>query len=129
MGNNDHKELEAALKKIRASYLAGVIVTVGQILIQMVSYISFGLSGVTDQNGLSTTLTIFIVVELAIILALCYGIYRKSKPCAIALLIYSVLAALLILAFGRLPLALIIVAFAAFQGIQGISTYRRLTSR
>jgi hypothetical protein len=128
MGRNGNKELESALKKIRTSYLAGVVVAVGQILIPMVSYISFALSGVTDQNGLSTPLSIFHIVESAIVLVLCYGVYKKSKSFAIALLIYAALTALLSVVSGGLPLASIILAFAAFQGIQGISVYRRLTS-
>ncbi|NJR63212.1 MAG: hypothetical protein HC769_33190 [Cyanobacteria bacterium CRU_2_1] len=126
MSNNGNNELEAALKKIKIAYLAGVIIVVGQILIQIALYISFASSGLTNQNRLSTPSLILLIVESAIVLALCYGVYKKSKPCAIALLIYSALTTLLILVSGRLPLVGIILAFAAFQGIQGISAYRRL---
>ncbi len=127
MGSNSSSALEAAFKKIKTAWVVGAVAVVGQILIQVASYASFAASGLPNPDQLSVSFLIVLILELILVLALCYGIYKRNKICALALLIYSGMTALVSLVSGRLPLAGIILVFAAFQGIQGISTYRRLT--
>jgi hypothetical protein len=127
MGRNSSSELEAAFKKIKTAWVVGIVVVVGQILIQVASYASFAASGLPNPDELSVSALTVFILESILVLALCYGIYKRNKICALALLIYSVVAALVNLVSGRLPLAGIILIFAAFQGLQGIFTYHRLT--
>jgi hypothetical protein len=127
MGSNSSSALEAAFKKIKTAWVVGAVAVVGQILIQVASYASFAASGLPNPDQLSVSFLIVLILELILVLALCYGIYKRNKICALALLIYSGMTALVSLVSGRLPLTGIILVFAAFQGIQGISTYRRLT--
>jgi hypothetical protein len=129
MGSNSSSALEAAFKKIKTAWVVGAVAVVGQILIQVASYASFAASGLPNPAQLSVSSLIVLILEFILVLALCYGIYKKNKICALALLIYSAMTALVSLVSGRLPLVGIILVFAAFQGIQGISTYRRLTRR
>ncbi|HEY9636688.1 MAG TPA: hypothetical protein V6D14_25035 [Coleofasciculaceae cyanobacterium] len=127
MGSNSSSALEAAFTKIKTAWVVGAVAVVGQILIQVASYASFAASGLPNPDQLSVSFLIVLTLESILVLALCYGIYKRNKICAKALLIYSAVTALVSLVSGRLPLVGIILAFAAFQGIQGISTYRRLT--
>ncbi len=106
--------LEAAVKKIKTAWVVGVVAVVGQILIHVASYASFAASGMPNPNQLSVSSVSVLIVEFILVLALCYGIYKRNKSCALALLIYSAMTALVHLVSGTLPLAGIILVFAAF---------------
>lgn len=128
MNDNSNSALETALKKIKTASLGGVAAVVGQILIQLASHAIRVQYELTDQR-LSAFSYAFLIFESILVLALCYGIYKRNKVCAIMLLIFSALVVIFKLMSGGLDLIGIILVLVAFQGIRGILAYQRLTSQ
>lgn len=113
---------DAVLKKIRNAWIAGVIsavVTLGTTLMAM--------NGVQIAGWDAWNL-----VDVALIAALTFGIYRKSRFCAVAMLAYFIISKILIFAESGKPTglvtALIFLYFYA-QGVQGTFAYRKLAKK
>ncbi len=67
--------------------------------------------------------------DVALLLALCYGIHRKSRFCSVALLVYHVGGQILVaIESGRSPGALVVLTFGFFylRGAAGTFKWRRL---
>jgi hypothetical protein len=68
------------------------------------------------------------LVDAALIFGLAYGIYRRSRACAVSLFAYFVLSKLLMLQAGArssgLPIALVFIYFY-FRGVVGTFRYHR----
>src|SRR4051812_6474798 len=77
------QERDAALTKIRSAAGAAVIVA-GVTLFVVV----LGLAGVTTFSSLG--LDIWALVDVVLVAGLAYGIYRKSRICAVVMFVYFV---------------------------------------
>ena len=70
-------------------------------------------------------------VDIVLMLALTYGVYKKHRASAVTLFVYYVVGKIYIWIFSGaiigLPIAAIF-AYFFFRGIQGVFAYHRLTS-
>lgn len=114
-------ELEEANKQIKTAWIAGIVLTVLIFLVGL----------------LSGSETSFWLLDVLISAGLTFGIYKKVRACAVAMLIYFILGRLLLLSAalesgaGVNPLAIGLGgAFIYFyvQGVKGTYTHHRLTT-
>lgn len=113
---------EEILKKIKHAWVAAVVsgcITLVATLVAM--------SG-TDILGFSA----WELIDVALIFGLAFGIYRKSRTCAVIMFVYFIASKILItMQTGRpsgIPLALVF-GYCFWQGIAGTFAYHRLDSR
>jgi hypothetical protein len=110
----------AAGRKIRNAWIAGVA-SAGITLI----FIAIALSGGTPIAGIDA----WALVDVAIILGLSYGVYRKSRICAVLLLLFFLVNRIAMWAesgtVSGLPLALVFLWFLG-QGVVGTFQHHRL---
>lgn len=106
---------ESVLRDIRSGWITGVIS--GSITLIFAAISTF----VTPVLGFSA----FEFGDVALVFGLTYGVYRRSRICAVLLLAYFVLAKLYLLqagaALGSLPVALV---FAYFFARAALATFR-----
>ena len=109
---------EKVAKKIKNAWVAGVISASITVVFILISLAGTSLGGINAWS----------FFDVAVILALSYGIYRKSRTCAV-LLFLVFLANKLIMWAGAgnvsgFPLALVFLYFFA-QGIMGTFQYHK----
>jgi serine/threonine-protein kinase len=108
-------------KEIRGAWIAGLIS--GGITLAVTLFSMFGstIGGIGAEN----------LVDVAMILGFTYGIYKKSRACAIAMLVYFVASKIyLMLQMGKpsgLWLGLVFSYYFAL-GVRGTFAYHRLRS-
>jgi serine/threonine-protein kinase len=107
------------VKKIRNCWIAGVVSIVLTVALTLVSIF------VTNVLGLNE----WAFVDVAIMMGLTFGVYRKSRVCAFLLLAFFALNKVLMWVqagnVAGLPLALVFFWFY-FQGVVGTVQYHRL---
>ena len=79
-------EISEALKNIRYGYIAALVSAGITVLLNLLQF------DAGDVNLFSDTVVLY---EVIIILLLAFGIYKKSRVCAIAMLIYFILGKIL----------------------------------
>jgi serine/threonine-protein kinase len=108
---------DAVLKKIRNAWIAGLISTVVTLVFTLLAVAGKKIAGVTPWQ----------FVDVAILIGLTFGIYRKSRTCATVMLVYFVISKIMLFAEGQrggLVMAFVFFYFYA-QGIQGTFAYHR----
>lgn len=114
--NIDPDDLEKANKRIKGAVIAGIISGILTTIMAFVGATEIGLWGLIDS--------VFIV-------GLTFGIFKKSRTCAIIMLVYWIISKLL--QWDILTSSFIAIAFAGIftgyfiQGILGTFAYQRLT--
>ena len=118
-GTNSTFEVpEEIQKKIRGAYIAALVsagITLVIILIAMFGTPIMGLSAVD-------------LIDVAFVFGMAFGIYKKSRTCAVLMFIYFIISkVLLIVSTGAilgLPIALAFL-FLYWQGISGAFAYHK----
>jgi hypothetical protein len=109
-------------KKIKNAWVAAVISGSITLVVTLVA-----MSG-TDILGFSA----WELVDVGLIFLLAFGIYQRSRACAVAMLAYFVLSKIFIMVeSGRpsgIPLAIVFIYFF-WQGVSGTFAYHKLKSR
>jgi serine/threonine-protein kinase len=109
--------------KIKNAYLAGIASGSLTLLFVVISQFS---GPIANINGWG-------IIDVLLIFGLAYGIYRKSRTCAVILFVYFVSAKIYMVvsspAIGSGGLVLgVVFAYYYFQGILGTFEYRKLYS-
>ena len=109
------------LKKIRGAVIVGCIstvVTLAAVLISLTGVNFFGFSA-------------WQFLDVALLAGLTFGIYKKSRTCAVIMLVYFIISKLLLIRMtgvgGGTVLSLVFLYYYA-QGIAGTFQYHRLKS-
>lgn len=72
------------------------------------------------------------LIDVGLILGLAFGIYKKSRTCAVLMLVYFIIAKIIIIAdtgkASGLPMA-VVFAYFFWQGIAGTFAYHRYAKR
>lgn len=109
-------------KKIKNAWVAAVISGSMTLVVTLIA-----MSG-TDILGFSA----WELLDVALVLLLAFGIYKKSRACAVAMLAYFVLSKILMMVeSGKpsgLPLAIVFIYFF-WQGVSGTFAYHKLKNR
>jgi hypothetical protein len=109
---------KATLRKIRNAWIAGLISAGMTLLLVLLAVAGTSIAGFTGWE----------IVDVALILGLTFGIYRKSRVCAVLMLVYFVVSkVLLILETGQasgIVLALVFFYYYA-QGVAGTFAYHK----
>jgi serine/threonine-protein kinase len=110
---------EAILKKIRSAWIAGLISAAVTVI-----FVLIAISG-TSLLGMSA----YQFVDVALILGLTFGIYRKSRICAVLMLAYFVWAKVVLIQQGHangIGLFMAVVFFYFYlQGVIGTFGYHK----
>jgi hypothetical protein len=113
---------EEILKKIKHAWVAAVISGCITLVVTLVA-----MSG-TDILGFSA----WELIDVALIFGLAFGIYKKSRACAVIMFVYFIASKILIMMqTGRptgVPLALVF-GYYFWQGIAGTFAYHRFERR
>ena len=114
--------MEEAEKKIKNAWIAALIS--GTLTLLVTLYAVFGES----IMGFDA----WAFFDVALIFGLAYGIYRKSRTCAVVMLVYFVAAKIFLIAqtgtASGLPLALVFIYFYAL-GVVGTFRYHALRAQ
>jgi len=114
-------EMEKACAGIKKAVGAGIFSGIVTLILALLQA-----AGVEFLKG-GAQLTSFI--DVALVFGLTFGIYRKSRVCAIIMLIYFVASKLLIISqtgnVAGLPLALFLI-YCFAQGVQGAFAYHKV---
>lgn len=110
---------EAIQKQIRHAWIAGTISGTVTLLITLLALSGTKAAGFNAWN----------FIDVVLIFGLAFGIYKKSRACAVSMLIYFVISKILIaLESGSISgsvLAIIFIYYYA-QGIAGTFAYHKL---
>jgi hypothetical protein len=118
-------KIKKAIKHIKTAWIAGI--TIGSLLI--IFSIIFLLTEEKPIYGLYITIYSLLIIGISVTtFILSYGIYKKSRVCAIIMLISYVSKALESIIAGSVGNALIfiIISYFFFQGVRGTFAYHRL---
>jgi hypothetical protein len=114
--------LDTAIKDIKNAWMAGVVsgvLTLGITLIAMsgVKILSYGA---------------FELIDVALVFGLTFGIYKKSRVCAVLMLIYFLFSKFMLFQesgkFSGIPLILVFIYYY-YKGILGTFNYHKLVGK
>ena len=109
---------EVILKKIRNAWVAGLLAACVTLVFSLLAVFGTSIAGFSAWE--------FIVVALAV--GLTFGIYRKSRVCAVAMLVYFIIAKIILISeTGNVSGIVIALVFLYFfvQGVQGTFAYHK----
>ena len=117
-----HKiRINRALRKVKVAWVAAVVTGVVTLAATVVSVIGDQVNGVSGWN----------FIDVVLIFALAFGIYKKSRVCALVTLVYYVLGKITMWtvspSLGGLP-ATILFLYCFVQGVIGTFQYHRLVT-
>jgi hypothetical protein len=111
----DAAEIPAAVgRKIRIAWIAGVISTSLTLVITVLA-----MTGVR-MLGFSA----FQLIDVALMAGLTFGIYKKSRACAVAMFVYFVLSKIVLLRFLGAFGIIQAIAFLYFYGLGMVGTFQ-----
>jgi hypothetical protein len=111
---------EAVLKKIRQAWIAGAFSTVVTVGLTLLAIAGTSVAGFDAWN----------MLDVLLVAGLTYGIYRKSRFAAVAMIVYFVISKILIFAEGGKPSGAIwalLFLYLYVQGALGTFQYHKLT--
>lgn len=108
--------IEKANRAIRDAWIAGIISAIINLVV------SLGRFGGQDIRGL---------VDVFLISGLTFGIYKKSRICALAMFVYFVINKVILISEGNMPtnwgiMWVILFGYIFFQGIRGTFVYHKI---
>lgn len=106
------------LKKIRQAWIAGTVSTTLTLVFTVLALAGTSLLGFTGWD----------IVDVLVMAALTFGIYKRSRACAVAMLIYFILSkALLFSATGKINGIFMALIFFYYyvRGVAGTFAYRK----
>lgn len=116
-----YMDKEQAEKAIKTAWNAGIVSGVLTLIVTLVAMAGHDFMGFSAWN----------LLDVAVIAGLTFGIYRKSRTCAVVMLVYFIGSKLLIWSETRsvsgLPMALIFSWFF-YQGIRGTFAWHELNA-
>jgi serine/threonine-protein kinase len=107
------------LKKIKNAWVAAVISGSITLIFTLIAMAGTSIAGITAWG----------MVDVALIFGLAYGIYRKSRTCAVVMLVYFVLSKILMMAQTGQPSGIVLaIVFAYYfaMGVAGTFQYHKL---
>ena len=110
------------LKKIKHAWVAALI-SAGITLVVTL----FAISG-TDILGFSA----WEFIDVGLVLGLAFGIFKKSRTCAVLMFVYFVISKIIIMADTGKPtgiLLAIVFGYYFWQGVSGTFAYHKLKAR
>jgi hypothetical protein len=110
---------EQTLKDIRGAWVAGLISGCVTLAITLFSIFGSAIGGIGAEN----------LVDVALIFGLTYGICKKSRACAIGLLVYFVVSKIFLMVETGKPTGLwlgLVFTYYFALGIRGTFAYQRL---
>ncbi|HEY0505269.1 MAG TPA: hypothetical protein VGD42_17440 [Lysobacter sp.] len=110
---------EAVLKKIRNAWVAAVVSGGVTLVVTLVAISGTSILGFTAWE----------LLDVALVFGLAFGIYKKSRICAVLMLGYFVMAKIFIMIEAGAPRGLllaIVFAYFFFQGAAGTFEYHKL---
>ena len=113
---------EEVLKKIKHAWIAALFSGAITSLVVLISLMGTQILGFSAWE----------LIDVAMILALAFGIYKKSRTCAVLMLVYFVASKILIMVeTGKPSGAVMGLLFAYFfwQGVSGTFAYHRLLKK
>lgn len=116
--------LDQAVRRIRVAWIVGLISAAVTLVVTLVAV---NQGGTLNLQG--TTIEIFNLADVFLILLLTFGIYVKSRVAAIGMLIYFLASKIVMLAAGFNAGAAfvgIVALYFYFEGARGTITYHRL---
>jgi hypothetical protein len=111
--------LEQARKKIKSAWIAACISGTVTLAVTLLA-----ISGTSILNFSAWEL-----IDVALIFGLAFGIYRKSRTCAVLMLVYFVAAKILLMVEAGKPnglLLAIVFTYYFWQGVSGTFSFHRL---
>lgn len=106
-------------KQIKSAWVAGCVSGALTLVATLIA-----MSG-TEILGLDA----WSLLDVALIFGLCYGIYRRSRACAVLMLLYFVASKILIMVQTGKPNGIVmalVFAYFFWQGVVGTYAYRKL---
>lgn len=106
------------LKKIKGAWVAGLISAAMTLLVTVLTISGSKVAGFNAWN----------FIDVVLILALAFGIFKKSRTCAVIMFAYFVISKILIVMnTGRFDGAVMAIAFLYFyaQGMAGTFAYHK----
>ena len=106
------------LKKIKTAWIAGLISTAFTLIVTLLAVFGVRLLGFDAWE----------FVDVALLVGLTYGIYRKSRACAVLMVIYFVASKILLFIQTGKPSGIVLgLVFAYFyvQGVVGTFAYHK----
>jgi serine/threonine-protein kinase len=123
IGRDDPKEVPPqVLSRIKTAWIAAAIS--GSITL-FVSLLAIGGTSIAGVTGLN-------LVDAALIFGLAYGIYRKSRTCAVIMLIYFIASKIFIMTqthSGNGIFLAVVFLLCFVQGVIGTFQYHKITSQ
>lgn len=117
-GDSEDGVAPEILKKIRNAWIAGLITAAMTLLVTMMAVFGIRLLGFNALN----------FVDVALVLGLTYGIYRKSRACAVLMVVYFVASKIYLMVLTGKPTGIVMgLVFTYFyvQGVIGTFAYRK----
>jgi hypothetical protein len=112
-------DIARANKRIKQAWIVGVI---GGVITLIATLLSVAGVDILDVN-------IYVLIDVVLVFGLAYGIYRKSRVCAVIMFVYFVGTKILMLVESGRPSGLVMAALFGywfFQGIRGTFAYHKL---
>jgi serine/threonine-protein kinase len=113
---------EEILKKIKQAWIASIFSATITLIAILISMAGTQILGYTALE----------LVDVALIAGLGFGIYKKSRTCAVIMLIYFVSSKILIMIETGQPAGLVVgllFAFFYWQGVSGTFSYHKFMER
>ena len=111
---------ESILKKIRNAWVAGLISAGVTLVVTLFAIFGVSLMGYTAWE----------LLDVVLILGLTFGIYKRSRVCAIVMLVYFVISKIILISEGVKTNGLVtgvIFFYYYWQGVSGTFAYHRYT--
>lgn len=113
---------EEVLKKIRNAWVAAIVSAVITLLITLIA-----MSG-TEVMGFSA----WQMMDVALVLGLAFGIYKKSRTCAVLTFVYFIASKIMLMAESGAPNGIflaIVFGYLYWQGVSGTFSYHKIIKR
>ncbi len=128
LGDNDvltsvsAENVKIHLKRIRTAWIAGIVCGIATLIVSVMSAMGTYIAGFSAWN----------LIDAILVFGLTFGIYRKSRVCAVIMFAYYVINEMSMWAeldiigiLAGLPVATLI-GYCFFQGVRGTFAYHRM---
>jgi hypothetical protein len=99
------------LKKIRNAWVAGIISTVVTLVFTLLAIAGTSIAGITGWQ----------LLDVVLMAGLSYGIYRKSRTCAVLMLVYFLVSKILQVVEGGKPSGIVLALVFFYYYAHGVA--------